>query len=434
MDCRVLRNLMLKSNGRLGCDDSDGYSIDLADIPPRRKWSARAAFNQPVYAHVRRSFANGVIPWPGTCETCDLYAPGKRVSDTLDHTVTIQVEPTLACSLRCPSCLRGTEIRRRAADTFYLDPDVFRQCLSGLAKDGISVTEIQYIGWGEPLDHPDFADLVRTARAIHPQAEQLVHTNGNFDFASVVADAPLDAVVVSADGATPASYPKYRRGGDWTTVLTFIRDAKAQRPDIRLEWKYILFDFNDSVEETDHAQRLADDLGVDSLLFVMTNSKKRSERYTAKTFQEFPLKSPRAMISPAAALQRKTREAGITYPQGRARHISDGMIFVDRAFWTNAGLLEIEGWAVTAAQHPARDLACSIDGGPTFRPGRALTRSDVVEVFPTVQDPDCGFRFRIPVNSPAEQMRVTLFQKPPTGEDYGPSVDVVLTPTDQPES
>jgi hypothetical protein len=96
----------------------------------------------------------------------------------------------------------------------------------------------------------------------------------------------------------------YRRGGDFERVLRFMRELKSLRADIELTWKYILFEFNDSETETNTAQDIAEELGIDRVLFVMTNSRGRSKRYTASTLRELPLHSPRASASPAAALQR----------------------------------------------------------------------------------------------------------------------------------
>jgi len=225
---------MLKSNGRLSCDDSVGYPIDLGEVTLNKKWSARNTFQQPVYAHVRRAFISGSAPWPGHCENCDLFSPGGVPVDTLDSSVTIQVEPTLSCGLRCPSCLRGKEVQRRIGQNYDLSPKIYTRFLEGLANDGINVREIQYIGWGEPLDHPSFAELVNEARRILPDTYQLVHTNGNALASETIAGAALDEIFVSADGATEESYPIYRRGGDWQAVLQFMRDVKILRPDIRL--------------------------------------------------------------------------------------------------------------------------------------------------------------------------------------------------------
>jgi len=58
------------------------------------------------------------------------------------------------------------------------------------------------------------------------------------------------------------------------------RDAAARK--LRICWRYILFSHNDSIEEIEHAQRLADGLGLDEMMFVLTHTWNRSTKYTTQ--------------------------------------------------------------------------------------------------------------------------------------------------------
>jgi len=116
MDCRILGQVTLKSDGHLGCDDSVGYGIDLGRVAPGGGWRLRDVLNGPVYSHVREAFRDGRVPWPGTCEGCDLLADGRAAEDTLDRHVDLLVD---AC-LHARVCLlpaqkhpaQGTDRRR----------------------------------------------------------------------------------------------------------------------------------------------------------------------------------------------------------------------------------------------------------------------------------------------------------------------------------
>jgi len=87
---------------------------------------------------------------------------------------------------------------------------------------------------------------------------------------------------VSIDGAFPQNYEKYRLGGSLPTALEFLRqlhdDRRRRASRLEVEWKYILFEWNDSEEEMRHAARLAEDLDV-WLRFTLTHSPGKSKRF-----------------------------------------------------------------------------------------------------------------------------------------------------------
>ncbi len=146
MDCRILRQVTLKSDGHLGCDDSVGYGIDLGRVAPGGGWRLRDVLNGPVYSHVREVFRDGRVPWPGTCEGCDLLADGRAAEDTLDRHIDLLVEPTLACTLGCACCLRKSILRKgRTEDA--MDPEVLRQFVGACVREGIALGEVNSIGW-----------------------------------------------------------------------------------------------------------------------------------------------------------------------------------------------------------------------------------------------------------------------------------------------
>jgi len=85
----------------------------------------------------------------------------------------------------------------------------------------------------------------------------------------------LDKMNCSIDGSTPESYATYRRGGDWQTVINFMRTAAARKRAIgstcEIRWKYILFKTTESPALLDEAQKLAKELGITTLDFVITS-------------------------------------------------------------------------------------------------------------------------------------------------------------------
>jgi hypothetical protein len=91
-----------------------------------------------------------------------------------------------------------------------------------------------------------------------------------------LAHSGIDEVTFSIDGATAESYAQYRRRGDFHKAIATLRamaDEKSRsgRDVPFLNWRYILFRWNDSDEEMREARRMASDLGVDRLCWELTD-------------------------------------------------------------------------------------------------------------------------------------------------------------------
>ena len=95
------------------------------------------------------------------------------------------------------------------------------------------------------------------------RARQLVHSG-------------IDEVTFSIDGAYPESYARYRQRGRLDVALDTMRTMtqekrRAGRDLPFINWRYILFIWNDSTDEMDRARSLAEELGVDRLTWEITD-------------------------------------------------------------------------------------------------------------------------------------------------------------------
>jgi len=72
--------------------------------------------------------------------------------------MTISVEPTTACNLRCPECPSG--LRSFSRETGNLKANFFRKIIDELYKD---LTYLIFYFQGEPYINPEFLDMVRYA-------------------------------------------------------------------------------------------------------------------------------------------------------------------------------------------------------------------------------------------------------------------------------
>jgi hypothetical protein len=278
--------------------------------------------------------------------------------------------------------------------------ELFEQLLSALRRENYRVDEIEYCGQGEPLLHPKFSEFVARARSFCPDARQRVITNGNVKYAKATGREGLDEIVVSCDGAMQGSYEKYRIGGLVETALQFMRDVPAYENGIRqnLIWKYVLFEFNDSPDEIQRAQYVAEELGVDTLLFVFTHSKFRSVRWTAATAAELPIVRPNVVTS-ATPVQHRDR-IGLTPHSDwslSGRH-QRGFLYCVDSIEARPDHLDFAGWAWHPKTVSAVDVYLDRQMIGQLRTG--LLRPDVRAVHPNC-DNQTGFSGPIATPFPA---------------------------------
>jgi len=138
----------------------------------------------------------------------------------------IEIELTNRCNLACVQCLRSRGLRRYALGDITFEnyrrllaqfPDVLSVCLNG---------------FGEPLLHPAFGDIVAYTRAERPWAKILIYSNGMLlDDARVttVLKSGLSEINVSIDAALPDTYRRVRRGGRLEVVHENLRRLLRRR-------------------------------------------------------------------------------------------------------------------------------------------------------------------------------------------------------------
>ena len=115
----------------------------------------------------------------------------------------VQIEPVGECNLRCRMC----PVRYRDAANAFMAWSDFTRVIDDLP----ALTELHLQGLGEPLLHPRFFDMVAYAAA----RGVAVSLNTNLTLltpakAQRAATCGLEAIYVSVDGATPATYEHIR--------------------------------------------------------------------------------------------------------------------------------------------------------------------------------------------------------------------------------
>ena len=396
MNCEILDTLYIRANGDIPCDDDAGERIILAHAGAA-DWSLHSTLRNAAYAHIRESLSKGQAPWPDTCPSCAFFRPQQPFSSSHQRRELrkVQIEPSLACNLRCPCCNQLEQIHTRPRP-FLMSPRLFEKVLAETRAAGFAIREIEYCGQGEPLMNRDFPTFVRLARRYHPEARQRLITNGNFDYASATGGEALDEIFVSCDGARQSSYEQYRAGGRIDRVFDFIKavPGKPGGRSQRVVWKYILFEFNDSDDEIREAQERAQELGVDTLLFVFTHSRFKSQRFTVANALDIPILYSNVAVNATPMHYERAWRAlkPLTIWLGPAAHPRTGTLFkIDEVTLAGEQNLAIRGWVLSKKKIDS--LLIHIGDRLAGAAQMNQARPDVYQALPGYGEKNSGFIF-----------------------------------------
>ncbi len=178
--------------------------------------------------------------------------------------MSIEIEPTTSCNLRCPQCISG--LRDFTRETGMLQPSLFEKMIDELYPDLLFL--VLYFQ-GEPFLNKKFLDYVRYAS--NKNIYVVTSSNGHYftdDIAKETVQSGLSRLTVSVDGASQDTYSKYRIGGKLDEViagtkrvLEWKKKLKSSTPHVILQ--FIVFKHNE--HELPLIQKLADEIGVDEL-------------------------------------------------------------------------------------------------------------------------------------------------------------------------
>ncbi len=246
--CSMVDGLYLRADGELPCWCGPGEVIvharlALGSVPASPQDLA------PIRA-VRRAFAEGRLPFPGTCEGCQVLGtrPARELRERRSRLDELHVEPSWLCNLGCAMCPPDNGARGELRDHDHLDPALLIELLDALLAGGVGVIRsVRFEGKGDPCLNPRLEELIRATRARYPQSYLVLTTNGSFPLRSDLAHCGLDHADISADGFTQASYGQYRKRGNLKRVKAFAEDLTSRG--LSVGWKYILMPWNDGEDE-----------------------------------------------------------------------------------------------------------------------------------------------------------------------------------------
>jgi MoaA/NifB/PqqE/SkfB family radical SAM enzyme len=198
------------------------------------------------------------------------------------------VDPINICNLRCPLCPTGLGTLQR--NRGKMDLEGYKNVIDQIAPYAYV---LELYNWGEPFLHPQIFDMIRYASQ-HNVFVRLSSNLNHFDaaMAEKAVDSGLDALIVSVDGATEATYQKYRQRGELSRVtenVGLLVEAK-RRSSSRLPYVILRMLVNRYNEhEIEDTRRMATELGADiftiGTLFIDTKDKAQAEEWLPKDEQ-----------------------------------------------------------------------------------------------------------------------------------------------------
>ncbi len=189
----------------------------------------------------------------------------------------LYVECTAACNISCfqACCAPETGITK-TRQAGMLDFDVFTRVID---EAGPSLVRVDFFNYGEAFLHKRAVEMCEYIKTKFPHIYLYTSTNGgalNEEKARRLVHSGIDEVTFSIDGASQAVYEKYRQRGKFdlaTANMRAMADEKARhgRDVPQINWRYILFKWNDHDEEMEKARAMAAEFGVDRLTWEITD-------------------------------------------------------------------------------------------------------------------------------------------------------------------
>jgi hypothetical protein len=271
--------LVMLCDGRLVCGCADPYGRRILG-------DARTASIAETWSGTRLRGLREELNGGGSrfCGDCPLKLPLQKDETPTPRPIDagtlpsrLYIECTAACNISCHQacCAPETGITR-TRQAGMLDFDLFRRVVD---EAGPGLVRIDFFNYGEAFLHKRAVEMCEYIKSRFPQIYLYTSTNGlalSDAQARRLVHSGIDEVTFSIDGATPESYVKYRQRGRFDLAISTLQamadEKRRSRRDVPfVNWRYILFTWNDSDAEMDLARRLAADIGVDRLCWELTD-------------------------------------------------------------------------------------------------------------------------------------------------------------------
>lgn len=180
--------------------------------------------------------------------------------------ISVSIEPTTSCNLRCPECPSGLRSFKR--ETGMLSLDLLKKIINQLHK---KTTYLTFYFQGEPYLNPQFLEMVSVAN--ENKLFTSTSTNAHYlnsENAKKTIESGLNQLIISIDGTTQEVYEQYRIGGSLNKVIEGTKNIIHWKRKLNSTTPHVVFQFL-VVKPNEHQlksiKELATEIGVDELRF-----------------------------------------------------------------------------------------------------------------------------------------------------------------------
>lgn len=178
--------------------------------------------------------------------------------------ISISVEPTTSCNLRCPECPSG--LRSFSRPTGMMESSTFKKVIDEL-HEGLSYLILYF--QGEPYLNPNFLKAIEYANS--KKIYTATSTNAHYltkESAIETVKSGLSRIIVSMDGIDQESYAQYRVGGKLEKVIEGIKNLVEAKKALKIHTPHIILQFllfQHNTHQIPEVKRMAKKLDVDKL-------------------------------------------------------------------------------------------------------------------------------------------------------------------------
>jgi radical SAM protein with 4Fe4S-binding SPASM domain len=219
------------------------------------------------YSQIRNYFSKATIPRVMNAAkvlSSYFYSRWTHQVHQWGKPVSVAIEPTTSCNLRCPECPSGLRSFTRA--TGMVEEDFFKRLIDEISDHVFYLT---FYFQGEPYLNPKFLEMVKYAA--QKKIFTATSTNAHFlndENAKQTVESGLDRLIISIDGTTQEVYEQYRIGGKLEKVMEGTKNILRWRNELKSKTPEVVFQFlvvKPNEHQIQEVKRLGKELGVDDV-------------------------------------------------------------------------------------------------------------------------------------------------------------------------
>jgi radical SAM protein with 4Fe4S-binding SPASM domain len=204
----------------------------------------------------------------------------------------ISIEAAGFCNFKCPMCIQGRSISDLDRNAKLLSFDNYKKVIDEIQDFAVQIS-LYYAG--EPTLNRNLPKMIEYAAK--KNILTYINTNGALldkkEFRLALIESGLHRLHFSFDGATKATYEKYRVGGTFEKVLENIRNFVSERGNQKtplVAMQTIVT--NTTIPEFEAYQKLARELGIEKAFGTTYHIDQRRKPPSQEELADVPISGP----------------------------------------------------------------------------------------------------------------------------------------------